>query len=251
MRRVSAITIALLFCVSACSRSGELFAALNHGDLFEIAKLLKDGANANQRDSLGRPALIVAIAEQRADIVALLLDNGANPNSEYEREHAVMFATMQSRCSPAIVSVLLQRGAEPNVVDPVTGTTPLLSSAGTGNAECVDLLVRAGAKVAVEDSGHATSVWRAALGGNPAVVERFIVMGVDANRSNRQGVTPLMVAAASGNKEIVDILLRHHVEACAVDVRGRSARDMASERGHGALIEVLPKCPTEPPSAPR
>ena len=162
-----------------------------------------------------------------------------------------MFAAIQPHCSSTTISVLLARGAEPNVTDPVTGTTPLLSSAGTGDAQCVDLLLKAGARVDAEDSAHATSVWQAALGGNPAVLERFIEMGVDPNRPNKQGVTPLMVAAASGNKEIVDILLRHHVEQCAVDVRGRSARDMAYQHRYSALVEALPKCPSRPPRDPQ
>jgi ankyrin repeat protein len=243
MRLLLRLWIALLLLTAACSQKADFLAAMDQRSTDQIRALLKSGANPNQLDGLNRPALILAIMKKRPEVVDLLLDSGANAKSEYEGVPAIMFATAQPPCSAQIVGSLLKRGAEPNVRENHSGATPLMQAAASGAERCVELLLKAGARVNVENSIRANSVWVAAEGGNPAVLQRFLAMDVDPNQSSVQNVTPLMVAAAAGNTQIVEILLQHRVNACVVDIRGRSARDMALEKGYRALSELLPVCP--------
>lgn len=53
------------------------------------------------------------------------------------------------------------------------------------------------------------------------------------------GTTPLMNAAWFGCSESVEVLLRAGADATARDDRGRTASELAAERGHAHIERVL------------
>lgn len=110
------------------SRDALLIAAVAEGDAARVRQLLDHGASANAIDSLtypnvpawhrDTPVLYAACRLQRADIVALLLAAGADPNamlSAYENMlHEEVPALFMAFPSVAIVELLLAAGADPN-----------------------------------------------------------------------------------------------------------------------------------------
>ena len=57
-----------------------LFSAIRSGEVADVDRLLKAGADANGVDAEGTPALMVATLFGGTDLVTLLLDRGADPN---------------------------------------------------------------------------------------------------------------------------------------------------------------------------
>jgi ankyrin repeat protein len=70
-------------------------------------------------------------------------------------------------------------------------------------------------------------------------VRTLIDAGADANARNEDGITPLMNAAWFGCRDSVKELLRRGADSSVRDTKGRSARDLASERGHKDIEEIL------------
>lgn len=105
-----------------------LIAAITEGDAARVHRLLDQGASPNAIDSLtypdmpglyrDTPVLYTACEMQRADIVALLLNRGADPNAmlkAYENMlHEEIPALFMAFPSVAIVELLLEAGADPN-----------------------------------------------------------------------------------------------------------------------------------------
>lgn len=239
-RTISILSLSLFLI--ACPYKGEFIQAVYAGDTIRVAEQLRHGANPNQVDRVGRPAVIVAILNERPDIVRMLMKSGANPNTVYASEPAISFAVSQGRCAEKSVAVLLASGANPNVTDPITRSTPLLEAAANGREECVNLLLKAKALASAENRRGENAIWHATLGGNLNILKTFIDLGIDADKPSIQGVTPLMVAAAAGNELIAKVLLGKGVRECAIDRLGRTSQMMATERGHVELARLLSEC---------
>jgi ankyrin repeat protein len=65
--------------------------------------------------------------------------------------------------------------------------------------------------------------------------------GAELNAIDQSGGTPLMHAAWFGCVTSVEILLHAGANAQMTDHRGRSAQQLAQERGHAAIAKLLGK----------
>jgi len=109
---------------------------------------------------------------------------------------------------PAVVELLLARGADVRAVSKNTLRVTALHST-------------------VADGGHA------------AVAKMLVRAGADVNARQQQGWTPLHGAADSDDRETVELLLGHGADPTAIHDGGKTALDIAREKGHAEVIEVL------------
>jgi ankyrin repeat protein len=94
-----------------------LWFAVGRGHLEVTRFLLEQGADPNvaREDTLG-PPLVMAAAENRVELVKLLLDFKADINTiNYSRRTALHEAAWHSKTEAAML--LLERGADPNTID--------------------------------------------------------------------------------------------------------------------------------------
>lgn len=149
----------------------------------EIIRLLVEaGANVNQEDNRGRSLLMQAIINRKPEMAAILLELGADPGwvdrnnkdaldylfsrKQPDQEIANLLidaganinrvrgagSLLQMACDSndlQLVRSLLDKGAEPNIADPL-GRTPLFTAVSAGNQEMVKLLVDGGADLSVK-----------------------------------------------------------------------------------------------------
>ncbi len=137
---------------------------------------------------------------------------------------------------PRSSSRLLSAGANPNM--PIaTGETPLITCAGTGNADAVRALIGRGADVnAKETSQDQTSLMWAAAERHTDVVKLLIAQGADLQARTKRGFSALHFAARVGDLASAQLLL-----AAGTDINIRSQPSAVDKpSGRGAAITLSP-----------
>jgi len=134
-----------------------------------------------------------------------------------------------------LVKMLIQVGADINTRCANHGRYPLFVAAMYGHLEVVKVLIQAGAKVDQCDNYGYSPLSFAAFNGHLNVVKVLIQSTANPN----VGQPPLWSAAFSGHLKIVKLLLQAGADPNQCDRLGRSPLDIATERGHLDVVEVL------------
>ena len=117
-----------------------MFAAFN-GHRHVVGYLLTLGAKVDSKDSNGRTALMYASSGPYAETVEVLLDAGAEVNTQGSLEGFTALMTAAAEGQIEVVRLLLERGADPSLED-VDGDSALSFSREKGHTEIVELLER-------------------------------------------------------------------------------------------------------------
>ena len=148
-----------------------------------------------------------AAALGRADRVRVLLDGDASAAGALAGDgfHALGLAAYFKQ--PAIVRLLLDRGADPNQA--------------AGNAAKVTAL-----HAAVSSNQLQAAEW-------------LLDAGADVNARQQMDYTPLMGAAANARAELLDLLLARGADPARSTTEGKTAADLAREHGHEDVARRL------------
>ncbi|ESX99201.1 MULTISPECIES: ankyrin repeat domain-containing protein [unclassified Mesorhizobium] len=123
-------------------RTTPLYLAVKGGHFAAAKLLIERGADVNAvPDPRLGPALILALAKRRTDLINLLLDGGANPNSKRSRENVIHIA-VNLGCLDC-VKALVEAGADVNAKTK-DGKTPLHLAKFKGQREVADYLMSHG-----------------------------------------------------------------------------------------------------------
>jgi len=184
----------------------QLNEAVRRGRIEVVRHAIAEGTDLNQlspQDSM--TPLMVAAEQGWAEIVALLLQSGADVNVRDRDSHTALTHAVAGKKSET-VRQLIAAGAELNVV----GTcfpynTPLMFAAMSGRGSLAKLLVEAGADVDAADPHGNTALMKACQAGKPKTVRCLLRLGADPNRVNEGGRTAIFCAVQ--RPESVNLLL--------------------------------------------
>jgi len=196
------------------------FAAMKGSDEL-VALLLERGANLDTATNRGHSALSLAVLNNHTAVVEVLEQNGAQPDlptllgrGDFDRAAAVVVENPRVLAMGAPYARLL------------------LSFSEFGSGAVVDWLLDHGADPAVTDLylgvdewlTELTAIHLAAKGGHTRVARRLVDGGADVNaRSSRSRVTPLHLAAVRGHLETVIALVSAGADPGAVDASHQAA----------------------------
>lgn len=124
---------------------------------------------------LGTP-LHVAIAANRADNIAVLLQAGADINRRHDSEDCTPLLLAVELGRANIVNQLLAAGADPNSVT-IFGRTPLQSAAMQGRLDLVSCLVQSSASIDEAAEGDKSPLFLALEGGHDQVAQFLVKSG--------------------------------------------------------------------------
>lgn len=242
MNLTSFVAAAMLLLAQAAAASPAqqaLMQAIHQGDPAGINRALTAGAVLNQPLADGSLPLAWAVESQNPALVKLLLDKGARP--DLGDSHLQSFSPLVVACQrgePAIVAALLEAGAQANNTT-VTGVSPLALCAGNSTAATVKKLLDQGANLEAADNTGQTPLMWAAAKGQVFNLQLLLSQGAEVNRKTAKGLTPLFFALRSGNPEAAELLLDAGADADYIAPDGTSAVQMAMYWKQFAIAERL------------
>jgi hypothetical protein len=171
-----------------------------------------------------------------------LLDEGANPNAHGGDSDATPAMWAAQRGHYYVVNLLLQCGADINMVDD-SGYNLLHLATFDGNVFLLVLLLHQGISVDSRDpQGHSSLMW-AAYKGYPACVDLFLRWGADIRAADEQGFTALHWALVRGNYDCICKLLEYGVDRFVPNKEGKSPAMVAGElKTEKAWYDALEEC---------
>ncbi|XP_025829118.1 rabankyrin-5, partial [Agrilus planipennis] len=223
-----------------------------------IQALIEHGANIDSRDVDGKTPLHIAIENQHAAIINLLLCVPNIDLSLRDRKGSSPFATaLTVRNNKAAQAILdrfpsaaeqfdskgnnflhtaIKRGDKESILfllsihvdvnsrvqDP-TLITPLHLMAKYGDEMLVRSLIIAGARIEDRDAQKNTALHVAAEAGNAEVASGLIQSGIDVDACNHDGDNALHIAVREGHLNVVKVLLTEsNIDAEHLNIKGRN-----------------------------
>ncbi len=234
------------------------------GNLDVVKLLIEKGLDVKARNRFGETALMHAAWGGNLDVVKLLIEKGLDvKDTDHDGRTVLMSAAEGGNLD--VVKFLIEKGLDVKDTDH-DGWTVLMSAAEGGNLDVVKFLIEKGLNVKARNRFGETALMRAAQRGrNLDVVKLLIDKGSDADSTDSTGQTPLMQAAEQGNLAIVKLLVEKGADINAkenspgtpttlmslvrslidkrisvvVEGKGRTALEIAREKGHKEIVEYL------------
>ena len=241
-------------------QADSIWSAAAEGDLKAVKEHLAQGVDINAKeDKLDITALSLAALYDHAEIVAFLVQKGADVNARGDDGgtalHAAAFLGQYE-----VAKLLVQKGADVNAKKE-DGETPISSTmADWGTTEFIAGIlqlkldrekVEAGrAKIAklLRQQGAQTGfagpvgndIWTAAVAGNIEAVKQHLAKGMDINtRDGKFGMHPLSWAALHGQSKMVGFLIQQSADVNAKQQDGSTALHTAAFLGRYKTAELL------------
>ena len=250
-----------------------LMFAAREGDVDSARLLVAAGADVNALGADGKNALGLAIFNGNYELASFLVDSHSNVNQADAQRFTPLFWAVDRRnmetapnfpwmvtADPLpLIKKLLDAGANPNAIvnntprarmregsPRIVFATALMRAAFAGDLELCKVLLAHGADPMVVSSDGETVLSAAAglafiqgyhRGKPPAerleVVKLFVDLGVDVNREDDYGITPLMAAANMGDTAIIQYLVDKGANLAAYDLGKKN------DGAFGASVEPL------------
>jgi hypothetical protein len=153
-----------------------------------------------------------------------------------------LIVASQNGHTAVVAALLTHKATDANQAKTDNGSTPLFVASQKGRTAVVAALLAheaTEANQATTDNG-CTPLFVASQNGHTAVVAALLAHdAVQADKTNKQGFSPLMIAAHQGRQECVEVLLAGGADR-RITMQGRfTAADCARQEGHYALAALL------------
>ena len=172
----------------ADSDNHDLYAAIEERDLGNLQSLLSEGHDPNSTqqcyvididgyrlvtDPQSDPPLVFAVEQSSPEIVAALLEKGANPDQVGSNGYAPIFDAIL-HADYVSVTALLKNHADPNWKNSTTGETPLIQAVKLNQVKNVQALLNAGAEPNTRDAaGNTAFVYADPDGEAQALLQKY------------------------------------------------------------------------------
>jgi ankyrin repeat protein len=181
--------------------------------------------------------------ERQLQIIAALLDAGADPNSTVDTgiETTPLVSCCQSGGTVEVIHTLVRRGADPNHPHVLRSALRHFKQKRSDANPVADALLEAGGRIdaPIDDNGR-TCLHLYSHHEEIQAVSWLLRHGASAQVQTIDGRTPLHLAAERNNgTKIARLLLDHDADPYATDQVGAQPLDYASDNDKTTLVELL------------
>ncbi|NET91511.1 MAG: ankyrin repeat domain-containing protein [Kamptonema sp. SIO1D9] len=233
-----------------------LSCAIKNNWITGVRILIKAGVNVNQPAGSESSPLISAVSVNNIEIVEMLLQNGADPDSKMCLGIPLHEAIKKGRVY--ISKILLEAGASINLVDDM-GCTPLMLAASMNNLHLVKTLIEVGANPNIADSEYQqTALLIAAEQGYLDIFEYLLPLTTDEKqqrdaynvlpegllfraRCNDVLTQELIYSAKYNDVQKLEQLISQSVDINKFNEKGKNALHIASRWGNLEIVNRLIK----------
>jgi ankyrin repeat protein len=220
-----------------------LFCAANAGHEEVVAFLLSQGAQASCRDGIGKTPLMWACEEDHMGVVRVLVQHMGTHGLQLTDEQgrtAIHWAAYWGH--EDMVAFLLDKGAQANSSDRAR-KTPFMMACEAGHVGVAGVLLPYIGDGGLKDTDEQerSALHLAALGGHKDTVTFLLSKGAQADRRVAMGKTPLEWACDKGHVDVVWVLA-HHMAAQGreePDAQAGTALLWAVRAGHEKVVALL------------
>lgn len=144
---------------------------------------------------------------------------------------------------PGAITALLNRGFDPNTVDP-QGLSGLYLAMRDSSLKAAQVLIAwPKTNVDIRTRQDESPLMMACLKGHLEIARKLIDRDADVNKT---GWTPLHYAATNGHVEIIELLLEQHAYIDAESPNGTTPLMMAAHYGSSAAVKLLLESGADP-----
>lgn len=255
--------------VSPVAIIDEIAAKMEEDGVEEANTLINaDLPDPNIPSSKGTPLVVLAAEKGYLDIVASLVQKGADPNkADLNTSETALIKAVRNKDYQMVQQVLLPAGANPNL-STNQGLTPLGIAISLKDKSMADLLIASGAlngisaenlilyafqknEVGVEtmlsggvapdskDKDNNTPLIIAAANGDLESAKQLVAYHATVNIKNKAGMTPLLYAVKGKHKEMAEYLINNGAKINASNIYGQNALFWAAYNGDSKLVHNL------------
>lgn len=177
-----------------------------------IALLLQNGANINLKDDEEETPLTVAILNESIDVIDFLLRHGSNPNLKDDEGETPLIRAISCK-NIKIIELLLQHGADTGLKN-AYGETPLIYAISTLDydniTDIINLLVEKTIDLNEQDNDGDTALHLAVENELPRLIKSLMKKGANCFVKNNFQNTPIDIILSNHDYEILRMTLKYN-----------------------------------------
>ena len=187
-----------------------------------IRTMIKHGANVNATNKESVTALMLASKEGNVDAMNILINAGADQTFEDDDGNTWINYAIHGDCKKEVFQSIIDLGTDVNAMNKFN-VTALMMACEKGNVDAINVLINAGANMAIKDADGDTWIHYAIYGDcEKEVLQSITDLGADVNATNNENVTALMMACEKGNVDAINVLINAGADKTIKDAGGNT-----------------------------